>query len=43
MQLEFGLQRVSNRMDPDQDRFCVGPDQSPDCLQRLSLDNNSSR
>ena len=28
--------RVSNCLDPDQDRQNVGPDLGPDCLQRLS-------
>ena len=27
--------RVSNNMNPDQDRHFVGPDQGPNCLQRL--------
>ena len=27
--------RVSNSLDPDQDRHSVGPDLGPDCLQRL--------
>ena len=26
-------------MDPDQDRYSVGPDLCPNCLQRLSADN----
>ena len=25
--------RVSNGLDPDQDRHCVGPDVCPNCLQ----------
>ena len=29
--------RVSNGLDPDQDRHSVGPDLGPNCLQRLSL------
>ena len=33
--------RVSNSLDPDQDRHLVGPDLVPDCLQRLSADNKS--
>ena len=28
--------RVSNELDPDQDRHSVGPDPGPNCLQRLS-------
>ena len=28
--------RVSNGLDPDQDRRSVGPDLGPNCLQRLS-------
>ena len=28
--------RVSNKLDPDQDRHSVCPDLSPNCLQRLS-------
>ena len=31
--------RVSNSLDPDQDRHCVGPDLGPNCLQRLSAGN----
>ena len=27
--------RVSNGLDPDQDRHCVGPDLCLDCLQML--------
>ena len=30
--------RVSNRLDPDQDRHYIGPDLDPYCLQRLSAD-----
>ena len=30
--------RVSNHMDPDQDRHYVGPDLDQNCLQRLSAD-----
>ena len=33
--------RVSNGLDPDQDRRSVGPDLGPNCLQRLSADDNS--
>ena len=35
--------RLSNSLNPDQDRHSVGPDLSPNCLQRLSGDNKSSR
>ena len=31
--------RVSNSLDPDQDRQNVGPDLGPNCLHRLSADN----
>ena len=31
--------RVSNGLDPDQDRRFVGPDQGPNCLQRLPAAN----
>ena len=34
--------RVSNGLDPDQDRLYVGPDLGPNHLQRLSADNKSS-
>ena len=30
--------RVSNGLNPDQDRHSVGPDLRPNCLQRLSAD-----
>ena len=33
--------RVSNSLDPDQARHYVGPDLDPNCLQRLSADNES--
>ena len=33
--------RVSNSLDPDQDRRFVSPDLGPNCLQRLSADNKS--
>ena len=33
--------RVSNGLDPDQDRRCVGPDLGPNCLQILSVDDKS--
>ena len=33
--------RVSNGLDPDQDRHSVGPDLGPNCLQRLSADDKS--
>ena len=35
--------RVSNNLDPDQDRHSVGPDLGPNCLQRLSEDDESRR
>ena len=35
--------RVSNSLDPDQDRHSVGPDLGPNCLQRLSADDRSCR
>ena len=34
-----GIPSVSNSLDPDQARHFVGPDISPNCLQRLSADN----
>ena len=34
--------RVSNGLDPDQDRQNVDPDLCPNCLQMLSADNKSS-
>ena len=33
--------RLSNGLDPDQDRHFVGPDLGPKCLQRLSADGKS--
>ena len=33
--------RVSNGLDPDQDRRYVGPDLGPSCLQRLSADDRT--
>ena len=33
--------RVSNGLDPDQDRRYVGPDLGPNCLQRLSADDRT--
>ena len=33
--------RVSNDLDPDQDRSFGGPDLVPNCLQRLSADDKS--
>ena len=33
--------RVSNSLDPDQARHFVGSDLGPNCLQRLSADDNS--
>ena len=35
--------RVSNSLDPDQDQQNVGPDLGPNCLQRLSADDESRR
>ena len=35
--------RVSNCLDPDQDQHLVGPDLGPNCLQKSSADNKSSR
>ena len=35
--------RLSNSLDPGQDQHSVGPDLSPNCLQRLSGDNKRSR
>ena len=34
--------RVSNGLDPDQDRHSVGPDLGPNCLPRLSADDKST-
>ena len=34
--------RVSNGLDPDQARHFVGPDQGPNCSQRLSADDKIS-
>ena len=31
--------RVSNGLDPDQERYFVGPHLDPNCLQRLSADD----
>ena len=31
--------KMSNSLDPDQDRHYVGPDLVPNCLQRLSADD----
>ena len=33
--------RVSNCLDPNQERLSVGSDLGPNCLQRLSADNKS--
>ena len=30
---------MSNSLDPDQGRRCVGPDLGPNCLPRLSADD----
>ena len=35
--------RVLNGLDPDQDRHYVSPDLCPNCLQKLSADDKSSR
>ena len=35
--------RVSNGLDPDQDRRSVGPDLGPNCLQNLSADDKNRR
>ena len=35
--------RVSNGLDPDQNRHSVGPDLGLNCLQRLSADDKSRR
>ena len=37
----LGRWRVSNSLNPDQDRHSVGPDLGPNCLQRLSADDKS--
>ena len=34
--------RVSNGLDPDEDRHSVGPDLCSNCLQRLSADDTST-
>ena len=34
-------QSVSHGLDPDQDRYFVGPDLGPNCLKRLSADVKS--
>ena len=39
--LNYFTIRVSNGLDSDQHRHCVGPDLGPNCLQRLSEDNKS--
>ena len=33
--------RVSNSLDPDQAGLFIGPDLSPNCLQKISADNIS--
>ena len=33
--------RVSNWLDPDQDRQNIGPDLDPNCLQKYSADDTS--
>ena len=35
--------RVSNGLDPDQDRHFVGPDLGPNCLQRLSANDKIAK
>ena len=35
--------RVSNGLDPDQDQHSVSPDLGPNCLQRLSADDNENQ
>ena len=35
--------RVTNSLDPDQERLYVSPDLGPNCLQRLSVDENIAR
>ena len=35
------MSRVSNSLDPDQAQHLVGPDLDPNCLQRLSAEDNS--
>ena len=35
--------RVSNSLDPDQARHFVVPDLGPNCFQRLSADDTSSK
>ena len=37
----FNTIRVSNSLDPDQAQHFVGPNLGPNCLQRLSADNES--
>ena len=32
---------MSNSLDPDQARHNAGPDQGPNCLQKLSVDDTS--
>ena len=34
---------MSNSLEPDQDRHCVGPYLVPKCLERLSADDKSGR
>ena len=35
--------RLSNGLDPDEERPSVGPDLGPNCLQRISEDDNGRR
>ena len=41
MTLSGTLIRELNCLDPDQDRHYVGPGLGPNCLQRLSAEDNS--
>ena len=34
---------MSNGLDSDQDRHSIGPDLGPNCLQRLSTDDNGKQ
>ena len=34
---------MSNGLDPDQDRHSIGLDLGPNCLQRLSTDDNGRK
>ena len=37
------MSRVSKSLDPDQAQQIVGPDPDPNCLQRLSAEDNSRK